>query len=224
MTEQQIRDGYEQLDSALTPPPNAPELIAHRVQQRRQRRRAGIAGMATLGIVAATGAAVTLSGGDDPTEDVVANEPPAPSLVLTRPDGSTHSFADTTVSCTSPFGENRPAGERIYLTSLRELRGEELLTPFVYVEAVVSKVQGDRTFTLPVDGPGDSDSYPLTVFVADTEGAAGNEAASSAGGSTGTVRVLRAECEPTPVLQLEVDATLGSEEGKQSLDLAGTVR
>lgn len=223
MTEQQIRDGYEQLDSALTPPMDAQDRVSHRVRQRRQRRRAGVAGLATLGVVVATGTAVALSGGDDPTDDVVATDPPAPTLVLTRPDGSTHAFGDLTVSCTSPFGDEGRADERIYLTSPRDLRGERLLTPFVYFEGRLDKLQGDRTFALPVDGPGGSDTYPLTLFVADTEGSPdGNEVSSSSGGS-GTVRVLRAECEPTPVLELEVDGTLGSEEGKQSLDLAGSV-
>jgi hypothetical protein len=48
--------------------------------------------------------------------------------------------------------------------------------------------------------------------------------------STGTLRVTRASCDPTPVLQIEVDATLASEEltddgqSKQSLELEGFVR
>lgn len=223
MTEEQIRDGYERLDSALAPPLDAQDRVAQRVRQRRQRRRAGVAGVATLGVLAATGAAVAMSGGDDPTEDVVATDPPAAGLVLTRPDGSTYPFDDVEVSCTSPFGDESPAGERIYLTSPRKLRGERLLSPLVYVEGLVEKLQGDRTFTLPVDGPGGSDSYPLILFVADTEGSPDGNEVSSASGGSGTVRVLEASCEPTPVLRLEVDATLGSEEGLQSLDLAGSV-
>lgn len=66
--------------------------------------------------------------------------------------------------------------------------------------------------------------------MADTEGASdGNEVASSSP-STGTLRVTRASCDPTPVLELEVDATLASEEQadaderKQSLRLEGYVR
>jgi hypothetical protein len=57
--------------------------------------------------------------------------------------------------------------------------------------------------------------------VADSEGQ--SEVASSTD-SSGTVRVLHASCDPTPVLELEVDATLGSEVGKESLDLAGSLR
>jgi len=61
----------------------------------------------------------------------------------------------------------------------------------------------------------------MTLFVADS--ADDNEAASSAGGS-GTVRVLRAACEPTPVLELEVDGTLDSEVEKDPLKVSGSLR
>ncbi|MGZ5400506.1 MAG: hypothetical protein ACXWDM_10880 [Nocardioides sp.] len=242
MTEQQIRDGYEQLDSALAPPPDAQDRVATRVRARRRHRRATLAGVAALGVVAAGGAAVLMSGGDEPTDHIVATEPPAGStLTLTRPDGSTYTFPDVTVSCEPRMEQGTDPGltspGRIWLSSPMVMEGEavtrgeaeegaepELQQPFIYFEGILAKLQGDRTFTLPVDGPGDTDSYPLILFVADTEGSeTGNEVSSAAGGS-GTVRVLRAECEPTPVLELEVDGTLGSEEGLDSLDVAGTVR
>ena len=47
---------------------------------------------------------------------------------------------------------------------------------------------------------------------------------SSPRGPRGTVRVVEASCDPTPVLRLEVDVTLGSEEEQESVDLAGAVR
>jgi hypothetical protein len=111
------------------------------------------------------------------------------------------------------------------------LEGERLTQPFVMIEGDVQKLAQPRTFTLPVEGAdGSSESLPLTVFMADTEGAPdGNEVVSSSG-STGTVTVARAVCDPTPVLELDVDVTLASEEqtadgqAKQSLDLQGSVR
>lgn len=227
MTEQQIRDGYEQLGQSLRPPLDAHDRVTRRVRQRRQRRRMAVAGAAVVGVVGVGGAVAVLGPGGDDTSPQVAVDPPSgvsSTLELTRPDGSTYSFANVTVSCTSPFGDQGPAGERIYLVSPREGEGGDLTTPFVYVEGIVEKLQGERTFDLPVDGPGGSSSYPLTLFVADTEGSDTGNEVSSATDSSGTVRVLRAECEPTPVLELEVDATLGSEEGLQPLTVTGAVR
>jgi hypothetical protein len=225
MTEEQIRDGYERLDSALHAPQDAFDRVEKRMRARRRHRRTGV-GVGTAVVVAVVGGYVVVSSGgtDDGREGLVAVDTPPPySLVMTRPDGSSYAFEDVTVTC--------DGGRHLLLSSARQLEGERLLQPFVYVEADVAALDAPRTFTLPIESAdGSSESLPLTVFVADTEGAPdGNEVSSSSGG-TGTVRVTRASCDPTPVLQLEVDATLASEEqtddgqAKQSLDLAGYVR
>jgi hypothetical protein len=224
MTEQQIRDGYERLDSALAPPMDATERVARRVRVRRRHRRTAVASAAVLTIGVAAGGAAILAGGNDGSEGLAVDQPsgPASTLVMTRPDGSTYAFPDMTVSCKAPDpGGDSGSAQRIWALSPRHIEGETITEPFVLVEGIVSRLQGDRTLDLPIDGPGDSTTYPLTVFIADTEGAPdGNEVSSGAGGS-GTVRVLEATCDPVPVLRLEIDATIGSEEGKQSLDLAG---
>ncbi|WP_374454297.1 hypothetical protein [Nocardioides sp.] len=225
MTEEQIRDGYERLDSALHAPQDAFDRVEKRMRARRRHRRVGV-GVGTAVVVAAVGGYVAVSSGGsgDGREGVVAVDTPPPySLVMTRPDGSSYAFEDVTVTC--------DGGSRLVLTSPLRLDGERLLQPFVLVEADVAALDRPRTFTLPIESAdGSSDSLPLTVFVGDTEGAPdGNEVVSSAG-STGTVRVTQASCDPTPVLHLEVDATLASEEQtedgqvKQSLELAGYVR
>ena len=230
MTEEQIRDGYERLDSALHAPMDALDRVERRMRARRRHRRAGI-GLGAAVAVAAIGGyvAVSAGGSDDGREGLVAVDTPPYSLVMTRPDGSTYEFEDITVTCDAPGGEG--GGGHLLLSSPRRLDGERLLQPFVYVQVDVTAVDRPRTFTLPIDGAdGSSESFPMTVFVADTEGApAGNEVVSSTG-STGTVRLIRASCDPTPVLELELDVTLASEEQtedgqmKQSLDLAGIVR
>lgn len=234
MTEQQIKDGFDQLQEALAPPLDSLERIDRRVRVRRRRRRAVVAGSTAAGVVA-VGAWVAVGlGGPDGTDAPVAVDPP-PGLVAERPDGSSVAFGDVRVSCDPPkFAGGDPLGtgpDRIWAWSPMRLSqsGEHeddavLAEPFFYAEGVVSKLQGDRALRLPIDGPGASDTYPLTLFVADTEGGTqndpGNEVASSAGGS-GTVRVLEASCDPVPVLRLEVDGILASEEGKQSLKLVG---
>ena len=156
---------------------------------------------------------------------------------MTRPDGSTYAFPDVTVSChPSPaYGEavEDPPG-RIYLYSPIELSGPvdesgdnedvHAVQPFVTFEGIVDKLQGDQTFTFPnawEEGPDfTSDDSPVILFMDDTDG---NEVASSAGGESGTIRVLEASCSPVPTLRLQVDMTLGSEVEKQSLEIAGSV-
>ena len=234
MTEEQIRDGYDRLDGALAPPLDAEQRVQRRVTTRRRQRRTAVAGVATLGVLAVGGTVVALAGGDDGSGPAVANDPagdPVSTLVLTRPDGSTYSFDDVTVSCEPPRTEaGDPVDDspgRIWMYSPMKFTGSEddgdvrVTEPFVYFEGIVDKLQGDRTLDLPVWGPGNSSTYPMTLFVADPVD--DNEAASSAGGS-GTVRVLRAACEPAPVLELEVDGTLGSEVEKDPLKVAGSLR
>lgn len=223
MTEEQIRDGYERLDSAVHPPQDAFVRVEKRMGTRRRRRRIGTAAVAAT-VVAAVGGYVagSMGGSDDGRGDLVAVDPPPPySLVMTRPDGSTYEFTDIAVACD---------GGRVRLSSPILVDGERVTQPFVMVEADVRKLEAPRTFSLPIESAdGSSESVPLTVFIADTEGAPdGNEVVSSSP-STGTLRVTRASCDPTPVLQLEVDASLASEEQtddgqrKQSLELVGYV-
>ncbi|GAB3200056.1 hypothetical protein GCM10027062_18430 [Nocardioides hungaricus] len=242
MTEQQIKDGFDQLAGALAPPPDSVERVDRRVRVRRRRRRATMAGTVAVAVVAAAGTAAVLTSGDRDGGDLVATDPPSgpvSTLVLTRPDGSTYAFDEIQVSCDPPIVQGTgqpiesPTPGTIWASSPISFQGDRgdddatLDKPFVMVQGRVAQLQGDRTFELPIDGPGDSDTYPLVLFVADTEGGSpgdlGNEAASSAGGS-GTVRVLEASCDPVPVLRLEVDGTLASEEGKQPLDLTGELR
>ncbi|MCF6379925.1 hypothetical protein L2K70_20115 [Nocardioides KLBMP 9356] len=237
MTEEQIRDGYERLDSSVHPPMDAVHRVEERMAVRRRRRRAGTV-VAAAAVVAAVGGYVAVSSGDsDDARDgsVVAVEPPPSALVMTRPDGSTYEFEDLTISCDPPtaFGSPPGAGDgtRVYLYSPILPEGKRLAQPFVMVEAVLDGLDEGRTLELPLsDGGGSEEGPPLTVFVADTEGAPdGNEVVSS-GSSTGTLTIAEASCDPTPVLELEVDATLASEEQteagqpKQSLVLQGAVR
>jgi hypothetical protein len=226
-TDEQIKDAYARLEGALAPPLDVAERVQRRVVVRRRRRRVVEAGAAAVLAVAAIGGAVALSGGDDPSGSRTAvDQPPGPvsTLVMTRPDGSTYAFEDVEVTCTAPDGDEPQSGpQRIWAISPRTFEHDRAVEPFVYFDGIVSKIRGDRTFTFPNDWSTTSDEYPMVLFMADSEGKDGNEVASSAGGESGTVRVLEASCTPSPTLRLEVDMTLGSEEGKQPLDVAGTL-
>ncbi len=241
MTEQQIKDGYTRLGEALAPPMDVAARVQRRVGVRRRRRRAGVVAGTLVAVVATGGGVVAATSGDDgPGDTVAVDQPTGPvsTLVMTRPDGSTYEFDDVTVSCDPPKTvDGQTLGDRargqIWAYSPIEPNGSleddaaTMKHPFVYIYGTVAAMQDGRVFTLPIsDDQVSRTSLPPGLFMADTEGAPdGNEVASGAGaGERGTVQVLEASCDPTPVLRLKVDATLPSEEGKQPLKLAGELR
>lgn len=229
MTDQQIEDAYRRLGTALAPPPDVAGRVERQVVTRRRRRRGLVTGVAGLVLVGTAGGAVLLGSGDDPDGDTIATDQPGPegSFVVTRTDGSTFTVDDLTVSCErTPDGEPAEAGH-IYLSSpwALDASGDRLTEPFLYFDGVVDKIE-DETFTLPFENPsGSSDGRAFVLFAADSELAPGedeaNEVSSAEGGAAGTVRVVRAACGPTPVLDLEVDATLGSENEQGAYTVVG---
>ena len=68
--------------------------------------------------------------------------------------------------------------------------------------------------------------YPVAVLFAAEAGDGGgkrpNEVSSAGGDAAGTMKVLEASCDPTPVLRLEVDTTLSSEVNQGSEKLVGS--
>lgn len=232
MSEQQIKHGYEALSSDLVPPGDTFERVTRAVRARRRRRTAITTGSALATVLVAGGIAWSLQG-DDEGGGVAVDPPPAATLVLTRADGSTYAFQDITISCkppTSPSGDSLSSGPgRIWMSSPITMVDDsvpeddmKLQQPFLYFEGRVEQIDG-KTFTLPYDGPGDSDSRAFTLFAADTEGEPrSNEISSAESDAAGTVKVVKASCDPTPVLQIEVDATLGSEVQQSTATLAGS--
>jgi hypothetical protein len=226
-SDDQIRAAYQRLDSALVPPPDALRRVARRSAVRRRRRRVAVVGTAAVVALTVAGTAARLADEDDRTDTVTVDPSgPVSTLVVTRPDGSTVAFPEVTISC-AQGGIDAPSNgaETIAAISPRRVEGDRLLEPFMYFEGILAKIQGDRTFTLPHNTSQDSDQRPMVLFVADTQGAeGGNEVSSQQNGAAGTVRVLRASCGPEPVLELEVDATLGSEVEQNTLDIEGSLR
>jgi hypothetical protein len=226
-SDDQIRAAYQRLDSALVPPPDALRRVARRSAVRRRRRRVAVVGTAAVVALTVAGTAARLADEDDRTDTVTVDPSgPVSTLVVTRPDGSTVAFPEVTISCAQGGIDGASNGaETITAISPRRVEGDRLLEPFMYFEGILAKIQGDRTFTLPHNTSQDSDQRPMVLFVADTQGAeGGNEVSSQQNGAAGTVRVLRASCGPEPVLELEVDATLGSEVEQNTLDIEGSLR
>ena len=214
--DKQIATAYARLGTALVPPPDIAVRAESLVVVRRRRRRLARAGMAGALAAGVVGGAVLLGSGHSSNGDTIATDQPGPegSFVVTRTDGSTFTVDDLALSCEhTSDGEPAEPG-RIYLSS-PHAGGGEPAEPFFYVDAVVDQV-GGKTLRLPYDSrSGSSEDRAFVLFVADSEIAPGareaNEVSSAEPGAAGTVRVIRAACDPTPVLDIEVDATLGSE-------------
>jgi hypothetical protein len=235
--DQMVGAAYERLEGALAPPLDGPQRIAHRIAVRRRGRRAARAGVVVVVVAGIAGGLAVARSGDDPSGTVAVDQPPGPqsTLVMTRPDGSTVAFPDVTVSCEPPVAsgdqplEDAHAGW-IWAYSPIDFRGSiddndaVVSHPFVLVQGIVSQLQGERVFDLPIEGQGGASPEPLNVFIADDAGAPDGNEVSSSVGDVGSVRVLEASCDPVPVLRLQLQTTLGSEEGKQSLGLAGSLR
>ena len=228
----QIEDAYRRLGTALAPPPDVAVRVTRLVATRRRRRRvaaAGVAGVVAAGVV---GGALVFGGADPENSDSVAVDTGGPtgSFVLTRPDGSTYELSDLTLTCKPPFGSgddpDAPGPQRIWLVSPVPTSSDGKLpdNPVVEVTGIVDQIDG-QTFQLPLDST-DSDHAPLILFAFDTDSVAtagvANEVSSQEEEAAGTVVVARASCEPTPVLELTVDVTLGSEIGLNTLALAGS--
>lgn len=231
--DQPIADAYDRLATALAPPPDVAVRVHERLGARRRARRMGAVGAVGLVAAAVVGGAALLGSGDGGA-DVVATDDPAASgsFVLTRPDGSTYEITDLTVSCKGPFAELRgedprgPQGpQRIWLTSPMVLAadGETPEQPFLLFEGIVDKIAG-QTFALPSNGS--SDERAFTLFAVDTEvppsAERPNEVSSAEEDAVGSVVVTRASCDPVPVLEIEVDATLGSEVSLGTVAVAGS--
>ncbi|RYJ06555.1 MAG: hypothetical protein EON52_05745 [Actinomycetales bacterium] len=238
MTEHQIKDGFEQLKGALAPPMDTLQRVEREVRSRRRRRRTAVAGVTAVAVVAVGGTAFALAGGDDPDGRTIATDQPSgptSTLVMTRPDGSTVAFDDVQVSCDPPVANgdepiDSPNDDRIWAYSPIEFTGSiedddaMVARPFVLIQGILSELREERSFDYPIQGPEGASPEPVNVFIADTEGGPDGNELSSSVGDTGTVRVLEASCDPVPVLRIEVSGTLGSEESKQSVDLAGALR
>jgi hypothetical protein len=225
--DRELTEAYARLGAALAPPPEVASRVERVVVGRRRRRRATAIGAALMVTAGVAGGVVVLRSGDD-GQSVVATDPGGPrgSFTLTRADGSTIELDDLTLSCEKGPGGGAGQAGHIYLFSPFELdpSRESLKEPYVYFDAVVAEVDG-RDFTLPFDSEsGSSDDRAMVLFAADAGGKNANEVSSAEPGASGTVRVLRASCEPTPVLELEGDGTLGSEVQQRPWTVVGSYR
>lgn len=229
--ERELTDAYGRLGTSLAPPPDVVVRVERQIGVRRRRRRTAAGAAAALVVAGAVGGAVVLGSGSGDRNDVAIDPGDANrgSFTLVRQDGSQVELRDFTLSCNeNPMGGQAWPG-RIYLWTppqfTPDASAEHLTGPYAYFEAVADRADG-KTYTLPVSESADDNGLPeMVVFAAEADGDGhngGNEVSSAESSAAGTVKVLRATCDPEPVLEIEVDATLGSEVGQGSERLVGS--
>lgn len=232
MTEEQIKDGYDRLDGTLAPPLDSEQRVERRITARRRQRRTAVAGGCAFGVLAAAGILGATWGGDDRSGSGVAADPsrgPAPTLTLTRPDGSTHVFDEVRISCVPLRDGAAPRNRaeeldqslRIRATSPRLLADGQPVEPTFSFLGVLEKIEGDRTFTFPQGEVNVRSLAELPVLL--SLGDSGDDLRGAPGDATGTVRVVSASCDPVPELHLEIALTLDGERGRPPVDLVGTL-
>lgn len=212
-----IGAAYDRLGEGLHAPADGPARVQRRIAVRRRRRRATVA-VGALAVVGGVGLAAVTTGGE-PDRAIDAATQPEPRLSTTRPDGTTYTFEDVEMTCQDGL-ITAQSPQRIVGTG----DDAHLEEPFLYIEARTKALTPGETLTLPVDGPGGSDTYPLLLFFAMDGDRDANELSSAVTGSSGTVVVREATCGPEPRLALDVDAVLGSEVEQPSMPLTGELR
>lgn len=167
---------------------------------------------------AAEGGAGTEGGADERTATSLPD-----GLVVERPDGSELSLDAAVLPCGFLDGSDRgilvvmfnPAPEGA--GSAQETAGL-----FVTLEVVTDEVEAGRTYELPVSTPEQGGDGPVSLFYAG--GGPQGEASSAESGSSGTVEILDATCEPRPRLRARIDASLASERpGREPVAVRGRV-
>jgi hypothetical protein len=134
-------------------------------------------------------------------------------FTVTREDGSTFQLVTFEAVC-PPFPEDDPdagfvhgvaslAGTEIDLTGGKQPKG-----PLAMVAVRDGLADGTR-LELPVVEEYGKEKTGVSFFIADGR----NEASSSQATAAGTIEIIHAACEPTPVIELRIDGTLGSEFG-----------
>ncbi|GAB3244996.1 hypothetical protein [Nocardioides dilutus] len=232
MTEPQILQAYRSLSAPTAPPDDLLAGVGRRIRRRRTMRRALVS---VAAVAVAAGTATQVLGGSD-GGDRVANDPgttDTSSLTYTDTDGSTYTWEakDIGLACATSERDGK-AFQVLTLTSNAMLQAaaqdvappEETFTgPVLHVELLTEKVRPGQTFDLPYESvDGSSDRRTMTFFFTNGVTDDSNELSSAQPGSSGTVTVHEASCDPTPTLSIEIDGTLGSEVDQPALAIKGS--
>jgi hypothetical protein len=145
---------------------------------------------------------------------------PKSRVVATAPDGQQVEFTDFSVTCRSSAGEEPPAQLVIALAGFGDAEHPRRPKgPAMIIEAADSA--SGTTVELPYDEVVGEEKTFISVFI--TEVGDEPEIASNTELSTGEIEVVRASCEPTPLLEVRIDGVMESELSGNTVTVQGAV-
>jgi hypothetical protein len=146
---------------------------------------------------------------NDSTDEPIDRPERSDSLTFTRANGTAFTIEGTQIRCGRTTESDAPLQAVFVEGGPQELDpGREPTEPLFLLEAFPRDVARGGTITLPHSYEYNNPSGAvLHVYDADT----GNELSSSAEGASGTIVFERASCDPSPRVDVTIDATLGSE-------------
>lgn len=170
-------------------------------------------------VLAGCGSADPEQGSED-----VAGEPAA-GFTVTREDGSTYRLVSFVATCPDlPAGDPDAGFVHGFASSAGttvDPTASELPDGPVAVVRVKDGVADGTRVELPHSEEYGAEVDGISFFVLDGD----NEASSGEDDAAGWLEVLHASCEPTPVLEVRIEATLGSEvSDAATLSVDGTAR
>lgn len=216
----ELEDLFASLESA---PPRAHDpllaTVTARIAQRRRRRRAAT-GLVTTAALLITGvvAARILGGARDDGSATADN----PGLTISYGDEVYTFTSFTEVACST--GDSGHPTLQAQFRPAGALKGTQLVAPILSIDARPDLVAAHGpTFDLP-EAAGDSENNAFTLFTAvPVTPGTDNEASSQEKGATGTVTITELTCGTHPTFTLTADAELGSEVGRRTIPISGTI-
>jgi hypothetical protein len=175
------------------------------------RRHARSVAIAVLG-----GVLLSACGSDnsEPRSSDDGDPVPEGKIVVTTKEGSALEFSEFEIDCHTAEGDQDgppiewPAVGAV--SGSNDRPGISMREPRLHIEVVAEIVDGDTVELYYPNIEATGDLPPVNVYVSRTGGRA-TELSSGAEGSVGEIHVIKASCEPKPVLELRVDGDLYSE-------------
>ena len=142
-------------------------------------------------------------------------------MIATTADGETVEFTEFTIACRLSEHEQPPAQIVVALAGFGDdaERPRKPTGPAMMINGADSRVA--KTVALPYSETYGEEKNFISVFVTEVGGEL--ELSSGTELSTGEIEVVSASCEPTPRLEMRIDAVLESELSDNTVTVEGYV-